>query len=147
MSIGRVPTEIFGVSEFFYRKFVKKNFRGRGPQKSTFLGLFSKIDVRNFCQRGKNVFFKLPIFLKNRGNGGVFLGVRPKIFFTKTDQYSAACVKKLEWSGANSLIFTASYECKTIVGARYTCIMELHWLQHGNFLSLQFLEFYQAKLK
>ncbi len=76
----RVPIEIFGVSEFFYRKFVKKNFRGRGPQKSTILGLFSKIDVRNFCQLGKNVFFVLPIFLKNRGNGGLFLGVRPKIF-------------------------------------------------------------------
>ena len=49
MSMGRVPAEIFGVSEFFYRKFVKKTFRGRGPQKSTFLELFSKIDPRNFC--------------------------------------------------------------------------------------------------
>ena len=33
MSMGRVPTEIFGVLEFLYRKFVKKHFRGRGPQK------------------------------------------------------------------------------------------------------------------
>ena len=81
MSMGRVPIEIFGVSEFFYRKFVKKKFRGRGPQKSTISGLFSKIDVRNFCQLGKKVFFELPIFLKNRGNGGLFLGVRPKNFF------------------------------------------------------------------
>ena len=85
MSMGRVPTKIFGVSEFFYRKFVEKNFRGRGPQKSTFLGLFSKIDVRNFCQRGKNVFFEISFFLKSRGNGGLFVRVRPKIFFTKTD--------------------------------------------------------------
>ena len=92
MSMGRVPTEIFGVSEFFYRKFVKKNFRGRGPQKSTILGLFSKMDVRNFCHLGKNVFFVLPIFSKNRGNGGLFLGVRPKMFFTKLDKCSAACV-------------------------------------------------------
>ena len=84
MPMRRVPTKIFGVSEFFYRKFVKKNFRGRGPQKSTILGLFSKIDVRNFCQLGKNVFFVLPIFSKNRGNGGLFWGVRPNLFFTKT---------------------------------------------------------------
>ena len=83
MLMGRVPTKIFGVSEFFYRKFVKKNFRGRGPQKSTILGLFSKIYVRNFCQLGKNVFFVLPIFSKNRGNVGLFWGVRPKIVFTK----------------------------------------------------------------
>ena len=96
MSMRRVPTEYFGVSGVFYRKFVKKNFRGRGPQKSTILGLFSKIDVRNFCQLGKNVFFVLLIFSKNRGNGGLFWGVRPKFFFTKTYLYSEACVKKLE---------------------------------------------------
>ena len=83
MSMGRVPTKIFGVSEFFYRKFVKKSFRGRGPQKSTILGLFSKIDVRNFCQLGKIVFFETSIFLENRGNGGLFLGVRTKIVFVK----------------------------------------------------------------
>ena len=83
MSMGRVLTKIFGVSEFFYRKFFKKNFRGRGPQKSTILGFFSKIDVRNFCQLGKNVFFVLPIFSKNRGNGGLFWGVRPNFFLQK----------------------------------------------------------------
>ena len=94
--IRRSPTKIFDKPEFFYRKFVKKHFRGRGPQKSTFLGLFSKMDVRNFCQGGKNVFFETSFFLKSRGNGGLFLGVRPKIFFTKTVEYSAACVKKLE---------------------------------------------------
>ena len=48
MSTGRVPIEIFCVSGFFYRKFVEKNFRRRGPQKSTIFGLFSKIDVGNF---------------------------------------------------------------------------------------------------
>ena len=95
MSMGRVPTKVFGVSKFFYQNFVKKNFRGRGPQKSTILVLFSKIDPRNFCQVGKKVFFEISFFLKNRGNGGLFLGVRPKIFFTKTVEYSAACVKKL----------------------------------------------------
>ena len=83
MSMGRAPTKILCVSEFFYRKFVKKNFGGRGPQESTILGLFSKIDVRNFCQLGKNVFFVLPIFSKNRGNGGLFWGVRPNFFSQK----------------------------------------------------------------
>ena len=83
MSMGRSPTKIFSVSKFFYRNFVEKNFRGRGPQKSTFFGLFSKIDTRNFCQFGKNVFFVLPIFLKNRGNGGLFLGVRLNFFLQK----------------------------------------------------------------
>ena len=83
MSMGRVPIKIFGVSKFFYQKFVKKNFRGRGPQKSTILGLFSKIDVRNFCQLGKNVFFELPFFLKNRENAGLFWGVRPNFFSQK----------------------------------------------------------------
>ena len=62
---------------FFIESLSKKNFRGRGPQKSTILGLFSKIDVRNFCQLGKNVFFEISFFLKNRGNGGVILGGVP----------------------------------------------------------------------
>ena len=84
MPMWSVQTKIFGVLEFFFRNYVKKNFRGRGPQKSTILGLFSKIDVRFFCQLGKNVFFVLPIFSKNRGNGALFWGVRPKCFFTKT---------------------------------------------------------------
>ena len=79
------PIEISGESKFFYRNFLEKNFRGRGPQKSTFLGLFSKIDTRNFCQLGKNVFFVLPIFLKNRGNGVLFWVVRPKNVFAKTE--------------------------------------------------------------
>ena len=73
MSMGRVPTEIFGVSEFFHRKFVKKTLRERGPQKSTFLELFSKIYSRNFCQVGKNVIFELLIFSKIEEN----LKVRP----------------------------------------------------------------------
>ena len=64
ISMGRSPTEIFGLSKFFYRKFVKKNFRGRGPEKSTILGLFSKMDVRNFCQGGKTCFLCCRFFRK-----------------------------------------------------------------------------------
>ena len=85
IQMRRPPNIIFGVPEFFYRKFVKKNFRGRGPQKSMILGLFSKIDPRNFCQLGKSVFFETSFFLKNRGNGGLFLEVRPKMFFSTLD--------------------------------------------------------------
>ena len=95
MSMGKVPTEIFRVPEFFYRKFVKNNFRGRGPQKSTILSLFSKIDVRNFCQGEKNVFFVLPIFSKNRGNGGYFWGCALKFFSEKlTNVAEFRCEKK-----------------------------------------------------
>ena len=83
MSMGRVPTNILGVSEFFYRKFVKKKFRGRGHQKSTFLGLFSKIDPRNFCQLGKNVIFELPIFFEKSSKWGVIFEGAPKNFFHK----------------------------------------------------------------
>ena len=65
LSMGRVPTEKFGVAECVYQKFVKINFRGRGPQKLKILGLFSKMcrnfyflnqqqKVPNFCE--KNVF-------------------------------------------------------------------------------------------
>ena len=85
--MGRVPIEIFGVSKFFYRKFVKKNFRGRGPQKSTILGLFSKIDVRNFCQLGKNVFFELPFFFeKSRKWGLILIPKNINYFFIKENR-------------------------------------------------------------
>ena len=77
MSMGRVPTKIFGVSEFFYRNFAKKNFRDRGPQKSTILGLFSKIDVGNFCQLGKNVFFGVADFFEKSRKWGVIFGGAP----------------------------------------------------------------------
>ena len=40
MSMRRVPNEVFGVSEFLDRKFVKIIFRGRGPQISTILSFF-----------------------------------------------------------------------------------------------------------
>ena len=80
MSMRRVPIEKFGVPELFYRKVVKINFRGRGPQISTILGLFSKIDHRNFCQVGKKVFFGVSFFLKNRGNKGYFWGCAPNFF-------------------------------------------------------------------
>ena len=82
MPMGRVPIEIFGVSKLFYRKFVKKHFRGRGPQKSMISGFFSKSDSRNFCQLGKTCFLSCRFFEKSR-KWRLFLGVRvrPKMFF------------------------------------------------------------------
>ena len=67
MSRRRVPTEIFGVSEFFYRKFVEKKFRGRGPQKSTFFGAFFKNQSSKFLPtRKKRVFCVADFFEKSR---------------------------------------------------------------------------------
>ena len=83
MSMGRPPTEIFGVSEFFYRNFVKKIFRGRGAKKSTILALFSKIDPRNFDQLGKSVFFETSFFFEKSRKWGVIFGGAPRKFFHK----------------------------------------------------------------
>ena len=56
MSMGRVRNEIFGVSDFSYRNFVKTVFRGRDPKNNDF-GPFSEIYCQNFCQAGQNLFF------------------------------------------------------------------------------------------
>ena len=68
-----------------YNNFIKilwkKIFEVGGTKKSTILALFSKIDPRNFDQFGKSVFFETSFFSKNRGNGGLFLEVRPENFF------------------------------------------------------------------
>ena len=42
MSMGRVPTKIFGVFEFFYRKFVKKKSRPGTPKIDGFEFFFQK---------------------------------------------------------------------------------------------------------
>ena len=47
------------------------------------LGLFSKLNLRNFDQLGRDVFFETTFFSKNRGNGGLFLGMLPKCFSQK----------------------------------------------------------------
>ncbi len=69
--MGRVPIENFGLSKIFLSKFCEKHFRGREPQKSTILGLFSKSILE----------ISAKFFLKNRGNGGLFLWVRPNNYF------------------------------------------------------------------
>ena len=58
----------------------KQNSRSAAPYRR-FGAFISKVETRNFCQLGKNVFFVLPIFSKNRGNRGLFLRVRPQFFF------------------------------------------------------------------
>ena len=88
-----VPAEIFGVLDFFYRKFVKKSSEVGDPKNRHF-GFFSIIDLQNFCQLGKNVFFELQIFFKSRISE-LFLNVRLQTFFTKTDSCRASPVKKM----------------------------------------------------
>ena len=73
------------MSEFFYQKDVKKFFRGRGPQKSTILGLFSKIDVRNFCQQiySEKKCFSCCRFFRKIEEMGVYFGGCALIFFSQ----------------------------------------------------------------
>ena len=59
--IKRPPTKISGNPQFFDQNFVKKHFEVRGPY-PRFGAFISKAETRNFCKRGKNVFFVLPIF-------------------------------------------------------------------------------------
>ena len=59
MSMGKVPTNIFRVREFFYRKFVKNNFRGRGPQKSTILPFFKKYRLFSFHMFSREITTKI----------------------------------------------------------------------------------------
>ena len=57
MSMGRVPTKIFGVSEFFYRKFVKNNLRYR-----RFWAFFQNSILEIFTNWEKHVFFEASNF-------------------------------------------------------------------------------------
>ena len=79
MSRRRVPTEIFGVSDFFYQKFFEKKFRGRGPPKSTFFWLFSILEIS--AKWTKYVFCVADFFEKSR-KGGLFLRVHLRNFFS-----------------------------------------------------------------
>ena len=77
MPMGRVPTKIFGVSEFFYRKFVKKNFRGRGPQKIDDFGPFFKNRCPKFLPTGKKRVFRVADFFEKSRKLGFILGSAP----------------------------------------------------------------------
>ena len=79
----RPPTEISGESKFLYRNFVEKHFRGRGPRKSMFLRLFSKIDTGNFAQFGKTCFFCYWFFWKVEELGRYFGGCATNLFLQK----------------------------------------------------------------
>ena len=94
MSMRRSLTEIFGVSEFFHRNFVYKHFRGWGPKKSIIFDLFSKIDLRNFDQLGKSVFFETSCFFEKSGKWGVNLARGLQLFSKKNLlMYRTSCVK------------------------------------------------------
>ena len=70
------PIEISGDRYFFSESWWKqKKNRGWGPPIDDLELLFQKSKPKI-----PNVFFVLLFFLKNRGNGGLFLRVRPKIF-------------------------------------------------------------------
>ena len=86
------PDQNFWCVGVFLSKVCQKIFSRSGTPKIDDFGPFFKNGCPKYLLGGKNVFFVLPIFSKNRGNGGLFLGVRPKMFFTKLDKCSAACV-------------------------------------------------------
>ena len=84
MPIGGVPTKIFGASEFFYRKFVKKYFRSRGPPKSTIFGLFKKSMSEISANSEKTCFLCCRFFRKIEEMEVYFGGCALIFFFTKT---------------------------------------------------------------
>ena len=60
MSVGRVLTEIFGVSEFFYRKCVKNKSRSGTPKIEDFGSFFRKkrvFGVADFSEKLRKRFF------------------------------------------------------------------------------------------
>ena len=75
MSLRRVPTKIFGVSEFFYRKFAKYNFRGR--TKIDDFGAFFKNRYSKFLQPGKKRVFCVADFPEKSRKWGFILGGAP----------------------------------------------------------------------
>ena len=72
MSMRRVPNEVFGLWEFLDRKFVRIIFRGRGPSKSTILGLFRNRWSKFLSSGKKCVFWDLDFFKKSRKWGVIF---------------------------------------------------------------------------
>ena len=57
MSMGRVPIEIFGVSKFFYRNFVKKNLSRSGTPKIDDFRPFFRNRSSKFLPSGKKGVF------------------------------------------------------------------------------------------
>ena len=106
-----VPYQDFLWVKAFSSKSCQKIFSLSGPKKSMIVCLFSKIDIRNFDQFRKNVFFETSFFSENRGNRGYFWARSAICFYfsAKTYKYSALRVWKLEWSGGNS------QSCRTLL--------------------------------
>ena len=79
----RVPTKIFGVLEFFYRKFVKNKFSRSGTPKIDYFGPFFKNRCPKFLPTRKKRVFRLADFFEKSRKWEFILGVRPYFFFHK----------------------------------------------------------------
>ena len=84
MSMWRSPTDMFFVLKMFYRKLVKFFISRSKIPKIYDFGPFFKNRRLKFMPTRKKVFFETSFFLKNRGNGRIFLGLPSKLFYTKT---------------------------------------------------------------
>ena len=80
MSMGRVPIKIFGVSELFYRKFVKTIFEIEDPPNRRFWGFFQK-SILEISSKEKKCFWRSRFFWKIEEMGVYFWGCARKIFY------------------------------------------------------------------
>ena len=78
------PRPKFPATPSFLIEISWKNISRSGGPYRRFGAFISKVETRNFCQVGKNVFFVLPFFwIGNKNNSVVFLG-GPNFFLIKT---------------------------------------------------------------
>ena len=81
MSKRTVPTEIFGVSEFFLSKVCRKKVSRSGTSKSDVFGVFFKNQSSKFLPtRKKRVFCVADFFEKSIKWGVSFEGAPPNFF-------------------------------------------------------------------
>ena len=76
----RPPTEISGDPYFFYRKLLKKQFRGQGPPIDDLGPLFQKSKPEISANSEKPCFLCCRFFWKIEEIGGYFWGCAPKMF-------------------------------------------------------------------
>ena len=86
MSMGRVPTKIFGVSEFFLSKLCEKKFSRSGTPKIDDFGPFFKNRCPIFLPTGKKRVFRVADFFEKSRKWGVIFGGAPQNLFHKIGQ-------------------------------------------------------------